>query len=491
MKRFHTIGSLLIAGLLASSPAGFTGETSLETGKTTVAPEPAPSNPLSFLDGAVVFDVQERVRFEAHENHFDFNNKVDSLTDDAWVLQRFRIGVAVKPTSWLKFYAQTQDSREWDSDRPDFPGALAAEGDDSFDLRQAYVEIGDPKQFPVTLTLGRQILSYGDERLIGSFDWNNIGRTFDAAKLRYHGEGWSLDAFAATVVRPTKSNYNQSDIFNGAETHNDQVFSGLYFSSTALVPVQTTDLYVLHLHENTVTPNNDTNFFTLGMRVKSKPGAFAHSEPAPESDGKSMVDSKSVAAPAKPKPVGLDYEFEGAWQTGEVRSLDLSAFAVHAGLGYTLDCWGLPRFSAQYNFGSGDENPLDGNSQTFQNLFPTNHKFYGYMDIFAWQNMHNPGISFEIKPVKDIVVKLDGHAFWVATNEDTWNRANGVTPVRPLSRNAGTYAGSEVDLTVTWKVCKNLDLMGGYSHFFTGDYLKASGRSDDADFGYVQATISF
>jgi len=29
----------------------------------------------------------------------------------------------------------------------------------------------------------RQELSYGDERLIGAFGWNNIGRVFDAAKL--------------------------------------------------------------------------------------------------------------------------------------------------------------------------------------------------------------------------------------------------------------------------------------------------------------------
>jgi len=29
-------------------------------------------------------------------------------------------------------------------------------------------------------TIGRQTLAYGDERLIGTSDWNNFGRTFDA-----------------------------------------------------------------------------------------------------------------------------------------------------------------------------------------------------------------------------------------------------------------------------------------------------------------------
>jgi hypothetical protein len=34
-------------------------------------------------------------------------------------------------------------------------------------------------------------------------------------------------------------------------------------------------------------------------------------------------------------------------------------------------------------------------------------------------------------------------------------------------------------------------LWAGYSHFFAGDYLNATGRSDDADYGYFQATINF
>jgi hypothetical protein len=34
-------------------------------------------------------------------------------------------------------------------------------------------------------------------------------------------------------------------------------------------------------------------------------------------------------------------------------------------------------------------------------------------------------------------------------------------------------------------------VQAGYSHFFAGDYLKGTGFHSDADFGYVQATISF
>jgi len=97
--------------------------------------------------------------------------------------------------------------------------------------------------------VGRQVLLYGDERLIGPSDWTNLSRTFDAVKLRWAEKNWWVDAFASTVVVPTRFQYNQSDFAGGTETHRDQVFSGLYFSTTAL-PFQTTDVYVLHLYEN-------------------------------------------------------------------------------------------------------------------------------------------------------------------------------------------------------------------------------------------------
>ncbi len=519
-KRKNTIpeksGALLAAALLTSSlMSTLAGETvAKSTGAKPVTEKPPESSPLSLAGGLFTFDVQERLRLEVRENNFDFNDAVDSLTDDGWLLQRFRIGLLIKPASWLKIYAQTQDSREIDSDRPDFPGQLGAEGDDAFDLRQGYVEIGNAREFPLTLKLGRQILAYGDERLVGSFDWNNIGRTFDAVKLRWERPKWWVEGFASAVAVPTRGKYNQSDFVNGNETDRGQVFSGLYFSTTAL-PFQTTDVYAFHLHEETgpkylPLARGDTNFVTLGFRVKSKPGAFHH-EPAPMPDAKALADGKSTPTPPPaPKPLSFDYDAEGAYQTGRVRGLELTAFAVHAGAGYTFEVPWTPRIGLEYNYATGDNNAADTNIETFQNLFPTNHKFYGFMDTFSWQNMHNPAISLKVAPTKKLTVQVDYHLFWLATNEDVWYRANGVTAVRPLrtpapavplgappaplppqATNADKFAGSELDFTVTYKPLKQLSLQAGYSHFFAGRYLKDTGAHDDADFGYVQATIEF
>lgn len=140
-------GLLSFAVALSSSSLGWAGDATPPPVKKKETEKKEP-NPLSFWDGRLVFDLEERIRFEGRNNNRDFNAAVDDDNDDAWLLNRFRLGLAVKPVSWLKLYGQTQDLREAFSDRANIPGVRGAEGDDEFDLRQAYVAIGDTKKFP-------------------------------------------------------------------------------------------------------------------------------------------------------------------------------------------------------------------------------------------------------------------------------------------------------------------------------------------------------
>jgi hypothetical protein len=108
--------------------------------------------------------------------------------------------------------------------------------------------------------------------------------------------------------------------------------------------------------------------------------------------------------------------------------------------------------------------------------------------------MHNPMISLRVSPLKTVTAQFEYHAFWLASTDDVWYRANGLASVRPLTpaaRSASNFAGQEVDFVVTWNATKHVTLQCGYSHFFAGDYLADKGPSDDADFGYIQATFAF
>lgn len=486
LPRSKKRGGLFAAALLTSSLLPVFGEEPdfKTTSAKTVIEKARPDNPLCFLDETLCLDIQERVRFEIRDNNYDFNDEINDLADDSWLLQRFRIGALWKPVPWLKVYAQGQDSREFDSDRPNIPGLMGAEGDDNFDLRQAWIELGGTKEVPLSLKLGRQVLIYGDERLVGAFDWNNFGRTFDAAKLVYKHPKFQLDLFTSSVVVIRRDQFNKSDLFNGNENDRQQIFSGIYLSSNEL-PWGTGELYSFLLNQKNGTVSNveatvpmfnpigtdplarHTDFATFGARVKGDPK----------------------------KLHGFEFEIEGAYQVGQVRDLSLNAGAIHAGFGYNwMDVTWKPRLWTEYNFATGDSDPTDDNIETFQNLFPTNHKFYGIMDLFAWQNLHNPMARLQASPMKNVVAQLDYNAFWLANTNDVGYRANGLTPLRPLTpaaRTANNYVGSEIDFVVTWNVNKNVNVQAGYSHFFAGAYLADTGPSDDANFGYVMATLNF
>lgn len=487
-------GGLLAASLLFASTFNASAGP-IEAPSKTIVENPKPGNPLSFYDGRLVFDVEERLRYEFRENNFDFSDTTDPSTDEHILLQRFRLGMKIKPTDWLTFYSQLQSSIEA-SRRVNIPGMAGAEGDVAVDFRQLYFEFANYKEFPIGLKLGRQIMVYGDERLIGSFDWNNIGRTFDAVKVRYETEGLWLDLFSSSLVtvnRATENrkSFNFSDLFNWDEANRSLVFSGAY-ASTTMVPKISLDAYLLILNmkqgTNTqfLTPppagaglyglaaggqggviTKRTDFVTLGTRIKSNPKDWN----------------------------GFEFDGEFAYQIGKVQGLDLEAFGMHAGAGYNFDLPWSPRFYAEYNYGSGDTSATDGNCTTFQNLFPTNHKFYGFMDLFSLENIHNAAFSTRIKPIDTVSLQLDYHLFWLATTDDAWYRANGLTRVRPITPAADNFVGSELDLVARWKPCDAFAFETGYCHFFAGDYVedtKVPGTSaDDADFVYAQVTLKF
>ena len=473
-------GSIALFSLALSA---FAGSGAKKTG-TKSADE---KSPLTFAGGLLTLDIEERLRFEARNNTRDFNNAVNDPRDDGWVLSRFRLGLAIRPSSWLKIYVQTQDTREWFSTRGNVPGVNGVEGGDYFDLRQAYVEFGDLKAFPATLTVGRQSLSYGDNRLVSDSRWVNFGRTFDGVKLHMQTGKFWVDAFAVRPVQIRKDEFNDSDSADN--------FFGIYGGTDAL-RIQTTELYFLWRDKadaqpdlspvNTKNPNGTSNgpaqrIATTGTRWKSKPGMLC----------------------------GFDYSAEFAYQFGHLWTgarttprLNHHAFALAITGGYTWeDALWKPRVGLEYDYASGDRNPKDGSSQSFQNLLPSNHAQYGFMDAFSWRNLHDARLSLSAKPLKDVEVTLDYHALWLANTADYWYTLNGNNALRTLTPGkngrdvrtigASNFAGHEIDFTTSWKMNRQLSVLVGYSHFFAGDYLRNTGAHSDADLGYFQATLKF
>ncbi|MEQ1748384.1 MAG: alginate export family protein [Prosthecobacter sp.] len=450
--------------LLASASLAYAGTPA----GTPAAPAPLPPpgySPITFLDGKLTVDIQEKMRAEIRENNFDFNSAVNDPTDASWLLQRFRLGLGYAVTPWFKLYVQGQDVREIGGSRPNNIGTRGSEGDDSFDILKAYAQIGDIKK-GFSATVGRQFLSYGDQRLVGPLEWLNQARTFDAIKLRYAGASFALDIFTSSPVTYKDHEWNTSQVFDN-QNNQDSVFSGIYLA-TQWVPINTTtDFYAYHKGDqgdgNFGARLGDSSYYTFGTLWKGDPKKLG----------------------------GFDYSMEMAFQTGKVSGRDLSAFAGNWTTGYNIKHAWKPRIGIQYNYGSGDDDVTDGDVGTFQNLYPTNHLFYGFMDTTAWSNMHNPQLNLSFMPTAKLKMMVDYHLYWSANSNDNWRRVNNVATVRAITPGSSKFRGQEIDLTAVYKWSPHVSLQAGYSLFLAGGFLADTGASDNAHFGYLQVQFDF
>jgi hypothetical protein len=332
--------------------------------------------------------------------------------------------------------------------------------EDALDLHQFFVDFKySPNGTAFKLRIGRQKLSYGQQRLVGAFEWANTARAFDALKLSIgkEGEAW-LDLFASRVVSVDPNSPN--DWSSTGKRYADSDFYGAYYTNKKLIQGAQFEAYWLLRHEDTA----GDEVHTLGTRLGWKRGAL-----------------------------DADAEFMG--QVGDFgEGIDQEAFALHIGGGYTVEKWNRTRLGISYSFATGDDDPDDNKHKTFDNLYPTNHLHYGYMDLMSFRNMHN--LEFTAQTTwQNIVVRLGYHWLWLAEEDtDAWYNAGG----RQIRNAAGTglnpdpFLGQEVDLKVTYALWNGrVKLEAGYSHFFHGDYLKDFNIGKDADFAYLMTVLKF
>ncbi|MBV9035904.1 MAG: hypothetical protein JO182_15550 [Acidobacteriaceae bacterium] len=82
-------------------------------------------------------------------------------TNDIYDLTQLRIGIYIQPTSWFKIVSVTQDARVFFNQHvPNEPSYQ-----NIWDLREAYATIGDGDSSWMTATVGREVLSFGDEAI--------------------------------------------------------------------------------------------------------------------------------------------------------------------------------------------------------------------------------------------------------------------------------------------------------------------------------------
>jgi hypothetical protein len=148
------------------------------------------------------FSLEERTRWE-EKFGVGFGRNVNQQD----MLSRSRLGVQVTPVEWLKISAMAQDSRV------PFYG-LAAPGTlrDSADLHEAYIELFPVKKTGFGAVFGRQMLDYGEGRVIGTPQWSNTSRTYDTGRLFYRTTKARYELLMVSPVKVLPDQFNVPDL---------------------------------------------------------------------------------------------------------------------------------------------------------------------------------------------------------------------------------------------------------------------------------------
>lgn len=381
------------------------------------------------------------------ENQIDYGPITGGVDDNSFVLLRARLNLEAKPARDVRIFLQPQFSRAFAQEESTVAGnADAANPDNVFDLHQGYLDLNRIGDSIVSFRIGRQELAYGEERLVGAFGWSNIGRSFDAGKVRLGWERLWLDGFLA---------WNE-------KTAGNEYFSGLY-GSLKMHHGMTMEGYSLLLWDN----DGDGAAGLTGLKIVTL--------------GHRMAGTLFEET--------IDYSMEGAMQVGQSEPNSHRAHAVHGSAGYTAATLGRPRFGIDYNYASGDD-PGTARVERFHNLFPTNHDKYGLIDFASWRNIHDASPGVRISPFAGGTLSLAYHLFLLPEPSDGMFRASG-TQLRAGATGASRVAGHEIDFLTKYQWDQWVSFLAGYSLFKGGKFFSDTGANGAAHLAYGQVQANF
>ncbi len=390
-------------------------------------------------------DVSGQIRYRFEMNNKDFN---DDTAGNNYAFLRSRLGLKFEPTDDVTAFVQVQDSRTTGEE-----GSTLGDGSaDMMDFHQAYVTINNLHGHDMSLSVGRMEVKYGGERLMGAVGWHNVGRSFDGLKLGLNLGMASVDLFNFKTMEGNASADSSDSNVYGVHADLD-------------IGAGTTQAFLIHeQNKPAVESPMAKNLSTVGLYRKGMVGD------------------------------ALKYELDFGYQMGtagvDANGADVDVAAMMLGVRFKYSMSDMPmspKLIVGYDMLSGDDGKDETENTSFNTLFATNHKFYGYMDYF----LNIPVHAYD-RGLNDIVVGLkaspmDDH--WVAVDFHMFSTAQDYTMANGTDME--TDLGSEIDITLKRKYNSNVKFMLGYSMFTPGKIFEETMGKDSADWLYWMAIINF
>ena len=298
-------------------------------------PKPGELAKWSFLDGDFVLWVggqyRARMEFMQRRDLRPPDAVAGALEDNLFVTHRARLTVGATVWKNVDMMIQVQDVRLW-GEMTDTLFDYQAKG---FDVHQAWARFhfgGD-----VSLKVGRTEINYDTDRIMGAVDWMQQARSFDGLVMAWEPGWMRLHAFyAVTLQRDT--------MLHG--TH----FTGAWAKLQKWSFFAPSFLYVMDMDVEAGRYRH-----TVGTHIEGKVGGFHYTG---------------------------EFYYQGGVMKREQETMPIQAFLAALMVGYTLPVATKPTLRLWAEFLSGNHDTNEKVVRAFDTLFATNHKFYGYLDMF-------------------------------------------------------------------------------------------------------------
>jgi len=391
-------------------------------------------------DKKLRIDAEYRPRAEYRNGYQQLRN--DTTTAAFFVNQRFRIGASYVYDNRFVVQFSVQDLRVWGQQDPKSTAS-------TLQVYEGWVEplLTDK----LSLRIGRQRLSYDNQRLFSESDWRLSAAVHDAINFRLNTQKVSSELVFA---------FNQSsEKFFGTD-YTPSGFTNYKFLSVNYLRYRINNFLTLTALNSTdafqqAGNSEKMNFrYTLGGRIETETSGFY----------------STVAA----------YYQGGKNPSGKV----LSAWYIQPEIRYSSSMGMIARLGAEI-FSGNENSPASKTDHSFIPLYGSSHRFNGSMDLITkfpndvgGTGLINPYL-FLIQPVSTkFDLRADFHTFYLQNdyilNDEKINR----------------YLGFENDFLFTWKpnTITKVDL--GISYMLPKEGLQVVKKNGDSKYNLTWIYLS-
>lgn len=352
-------------------------------------------------------------------------------------------------------------------------------GNDQASVRLGRFEFNDGTEVvPKNASLAAIKRDRISQRLIGSFGWTHVGRSFDGA--HYTDTRGKLN-FTAVGALPTRGVF-QADGWGNLKTGFG--YAALTGQAGTAKSAGEWRLFGIYYHDwrrvvktdNRALAERQRDFDSI--RIGTFGGHYIH----------------VAESPAGP----LDLLAWGVLQTGKWGALDHRGGAIAVEGGWQPKI--LPRLKpwlrGGYFHGSGDADPRDTAHNTFFQILPTPRP-YARTPFYDLVNNEDAFGMLTLRPHKAVTVKAEGHALRLSERNDLWFQGGGA--FQPwtfgyVGRPSGGARGLATlwDVSVDWNANARVTLSGYFGYAQGKGVVRAVyPRGQDARFGYLEMTYRF